>query len=203
MMDLDYKNPHLQWRYPALMTSMDIEALSVLAAQIPSRGVAVECGSFLGGSAMCVLDHAPDLAMLWCIDVDWRIDDPGEVHHQSSQHIVDHWQLHDLPNARIFATGYIGNRVNCRMLPLSSPYDLTWWNTAVDLVFEDSSHWNPQLRDNLEFWWQHIKPGGVISGHDYGRNCKDVDATVQQFAADRGLTLCSAANIWWAIKTSA
>jgi len=48
-----------------------------------------------------------------------------------------------------------------------SPEVIKDWNKLIDFVFIDASHYNPNDLDNINFYLPKIKPGGIISGHDY------------------------------------
>ncbi len=100
-----------------------------------------------------------------------------------------------------FARHYLGGHPCVRLLAKSSPYDLGWWSETMDFVFEDSSHANPQLTDNLWFWWKHLRSGGIMAGHDYGnRHYPDATTAVQAFSAVIGVRFDVVSNIWWMVK---
>lgn len=192
-------------RYPAMMTTHDVAVLSRLAAGIPRGGRAVECGSALGGSAMVILDANPGLGELHLIDSEWANEgDPLahelELYHESVMDMHDQFDLAAWVSPYDFARDYLSGHGNVVMHRRPTPYGMGDWQGEVDFVYEDSSHRNPQLADNLGFWWQHLRSGGIMAGHDYGWGCKDVDATVNTFARDRGLDVRSDANLWWVSK---
>ncbi len=39
---------------------------------------------------------------------------------------------------------------------------------------EDAIHANPVLGENIAFWTNRIKPGGIAAGHDYCQDWPDV-----------------------------
>jgi predicted O-methyltransferase YrrM len=66
-------------------------------------------------------------------------------------------------------------------------------NESLDVVFIDADHrYDPVMRD-MELWYPKIKPGGVLSGHDYWvdrpDNCtfNDVKRAVDHFMDTQGL----------------
>jgi len=196
---------HRAHRYPALLSSHDVRVLSALASGIPEGGIAVECGSALGGSARVMLDANPALGHLHMIDPDYGTgaDDLAreiDLYHEHAMPYHDEFGLYGYRGVREFAEGYIGNHPRVTMHGLASPYQLGWWEGQVDFVFEDSSHRNPQLRDNLEFWWDRLRPNGILAGHDYGVGCGDVDGTVRGMAESWGVHLNSDAAMWWVSK---
>lgn len=191
--------------YPAMMTVHDVAVLARLATGIPEGGRAVECGSALGGSAKIILDANPGIGELHLIDSEWANDgDPLahelELYHESVMDMHDQFDLAAWTSPYEFAKHYLSGHGNVIMHRMSSPYGISGWRDQVDFVYEDSSHYNPQLADNLEFWWEHLRSGGIMAGHDYGWGCKDVDSSVERFARERGLRIGSEANLWWVSK---
>ena len=49
----------------------------------------------------------------------------------------------------------------------SSPRIVQDWSKSIDFIFLDAEHYNPNDRDNIDFWLPKIKPGGMFSGHDW------------------------------------
>ena len=49
----------------------------------------------------------------------------------------------------------------------SSPQIVQDWSKSIDFIFLDAGHYNPNDRDNIDFWLPKIKPGGMFSGHDW------------------------------------
>ena len=44
------------------------------------------------------------------------------------------------------------------------------WLTKVDMVFVDGDHSYDGCRGDIEIWLKHVKPGGLIIVHDYGKS---------------------------------
>lgn len=197
--------PYRDPRYPALMSRHDVAALARLAGSVPAGGIIVECGSALGGSAKVMLDANPRLSALHLIDVDWAnggdpLDHEIDLYHEHVMDLHGSFPLRNFSSSLDFASWYLSGHDNVVMHACSAPYDLGWWQGEVDMVFEDSSHRNPQLRDNLEFWWPRLKAGGIMSGHDYGFGRGDVDSTVPALAEQWGAVLNHDAAVWWLSK---
>jgi len=185
--------------YPSMMRQVDIDALCALSKFIATDGIAVEIGSRLGGGAKIILDHAPAIKRLYCIDCGWsQLDlcssDPALSGIVETHGIDPSTVIYD------YARSLLSNYPMARLLPMHSPNDLSWWKEPVDFVFEDSSHANPQLRDSLQFWLPLVKSGGIISGHDYIKTWPDVITEADALAAQLGAELHTAGSIWWIIK---
>ena len=86
--------------------------------------------------------------------------------------------------------------VNIVALPGYSPTDLTDWNLPLDIYFDDSVHTNPVFRQNLEFWLQHVKPNGILCGHDHSSQFPDIVNEVTALAQRIGASVEVVGAIW-------
>lgn len=185
-------------RYPAMMPDQDADTLAILAASIPDDAVAVEVGSRFGGSAKIICDHASRLRRIYCIDGAWDMRCDNDPQCLNMLHIFD---IDGSLTYRQYASSLLATYTSIvRFLPMHSPYDLSWWSESVDFIFEDSSHTNPQLRHNLDFWWSHLKPGGLMVGHDFSQYWPDVTSEIPSFASEKGLDFHTQGTIWWISK---
>lgn len=70
---------------------------------------------------------------------------------------------------------------------------------SVDFVFLDAAHDYQNVRADLAAWWPAIKPGGVLSGHDYDDFWVGVVQAVDEyFGFSPRHDAC--ANCWWVEK---
>ena len=189
-------------QYPAMMLDSDVVTMIDLAHRLPDNAIAVEIGSRLGGSATILLDNATRIKRLYCIDSEWADPISTTLHGDPAmQTMRDQWQLDQFDTCFQFATDLLSGYKNARLLAARSPYDFAWWSEPVDFVFEDSSHANPQLRDNLDFWIAHLKPGGIIAGHDYNnRVWPDVSIEADALSQRLGAEIHVSGTVWWMIK---
>ncbi len=196
----------LEWefKYPALMDRLDMQVLAKLASQLPDNSKVVEIGSRVGGSAKIILDHAPKTISMTCIDEEWKPDYPlasNPLKHHSMFHLIDLFpKILDHESTYSYIKEALRDHDNVTLLPASSPYDLQNWNQMVDFVFEDSSHLNPQLNDNLRFWWDKLNYGGIMVGHDYTELWPDVISEVNLLATREGCELHVEGWVWWVVK---
>lgn len=206
--ELDYVEEYKNYinylkSYPCMMSHTDKDAMVTLAKLIPENGIAVEIGSRIGGSAKIILNHAQKSIQLYCIDSEWTQTD-------SSNTIIDDYAMEPLrkshPEILNFDSTYdytkhlLKDYNNVTLMPGWSPYDFQEWNTLVDFVFEDSSHVNPQLKENLDFWWSKLKYGGIMAGHDYSNSWPDVVKEVHVLAERNNCRLNVIGNVWWMVK---
>ena len=195
--------PSTWWstRYPTMMPDRDVEVLAALAKNIAHDGIAVEIGSRIGGSAKVILDHAPAIKRMYCLDVEWKYQDGAGFDDVWMKDLLLHWGIDGVDTCLAYAQQLLSGYNNVRLLPLDSPYEHPWWMEQIDFFFEDSQHANPQLRDSLEFWTQLVKPGGIISGHDYvSSDFPEVKIEVDRLAESLGARLIVESNVWWMIK---
>lgn len=76
-----------------------------------------------------------------------------------------------------------------------------------DFVYLDGVHHNPVLRQDIEGYWEKVRVGGVLGGHDF-RNVRsdfwvcEVQAEVEMFCKMRNLNLhVTPCTSWWIVKT--
>lgn len=189
--------------YPCMMSIADKNAMITIAKLIPENGIAVEIGSRLGGSAKLTLDHAKKSIHLYCIDVEWKFPDVfNAIRDDKSLDLIraSHPEILNYKSTYDYALHLLKNYDNVTLLPGSAPYDFQYWDTPVDFVFEDSSHENPQLKDNLDFWWDKLKYNGVMAGHDYSQRWSDIIKEVNELAEKTNCKLHTMGDVWWLIK---
>lgn len=189
-------------RYPAMMNERDVDALISLMSLLPTDAIAVEAGSRFGGSAKIMLDNAASIKRLYCMDPDWADPNSPWIHSDPSisQSFTDRWKLREHDTCFSYAASLLGSYPNVRLLALGSPYEIAWWQEPIDFLFEDATHSNPQMNDNLNFWLPRVKSGGIIAGHDYNTAWPDVIREADGLAARLGAELQVRSTIWWLIK---
>lgn len=189
--------------YPCMMSIADKNAMITISKLIPENGIAVEIGSRLGGSAKIILDYAKESIHLYCIDLEWK-------HTESINSITDdnamellrksHPEILNFNSTYDYAKHLLKDYKNVTLIPGSAPYDFQYWNTPVDFVFEDSGHVNPQLKENLDFWWSKLKYNGIMAGHDYNKTWPDIITEVQNLSDKNGCEFNVIGDVWWMIK---
>ncbi len=69
----------------------------------------------------------------------------------------------------------------------------------LDMVYIDGNHAYPYVKKDIELYYQKIKPGGLIGGHDIDQD--DVRRAATEFADSHGLFMYEELQDWWMIKT--
>ena len=192
---------HPGWpRYPASMGPEDMATFKEIAGLIKPHAIAVEIGSLCGGSARLLLDSTPSIKRLYCFDRDWADAGSPIMQARFCQDILAAWNVHQYGTTYDFAKSLLKDYDNVRLLPMSSPYDVqSWWTESIDFLYEDSTHCNPQLRDNLDFWVPFVRSGGIIAGDDYLRY-PDVQQEAVALAERLNAVLHTHLEMWWIIK---
>ena len=80
-------------------------------------------------------------------------------------------------------------------------------NESIDFVYLDGDHkYEPVLAD-IEAWWPKIRPGGILSGHDYTEGSHiekfGVIQAVTEFREKHNLPLNTTSEqfaSWWVVK---
>jgi hypothetical protein len=183
---------------PGYLGKEDIIAISKICEMLPSNGKLVEVGSFLGKSAVEFSKNFTSMHKdytIVCID---SFNSPVQI---LNQLLID--ADFTVPsgvstNLDMF-THYTQKYDN--IFPVSGFFNEKFvFPEMVEAVFEDSTHTQEYLSYALPFWWDHIKPGGILSGHDY---TDEVRTAVDIFAALNRLkvnTFENGSSIWYIKK---
>jgi predicted O-methyltransferase YrrM len=58
---------------------------------------------------------------------------------------------------------------------------------ATDFVYIDGDHGHPAIVNDINAWWPKVSPGGIMAGHDYIQDHKEVIKAVDNFSKNTGL----------------
>jgi SAM-dependent methyltransferase len=150
--------------------------VDLIHERCPKAGVRVaEIGCAGGGTSVHLVRYCPQIQELVCVD----LVKPG----------ADRRAFH--AEKRItFVQGY-SDQVAAQFPPES-----------FDLVFIDADHSEEWVTRDLHAWVSRVKPGGIVSGHDYGsHNYPGVKIAVDRFFAGHPHPIALDANkVWWTTK---
>jgi len=83
----------------------------------------------------------------------------------------------------------------------------TMRNECLDFVFIDADHRYEAVREDIKNWYSKVRPGGIVSGHDYGGKWDSnpsgwgVKKAVDEFVNKYGYALTvEKGNVWWFLK---
>lgn len=76
------------------------------------------------------------------------------------------------------------------------------FDRPIDFVFVDADHGYEGVRDDIEAWWRHVRPGGFVCGHDYDQpEWPGVRRAVEECLGKRGLKpTVDRGFVWWVRK---
>lgn len=166
---------------------MSEDELLWLATQASSHLNIVEFGSFHGRSAKAMADNLCPGGHIWCVD-------PWMGNYKYNNYVdvpIDTYVMpHFLENLKEHIKAGRVTPVRAFSYNLSLP-------TRVDMVFIDGDHRYETVVKDIKKAYELLKPGGIISGHDYGeKNWPGVKKAVDELVLEVEVT----GTIWHSIK---
>jgi len=158
------------------------------ALKLPKNCIVVEIGSWTGGSSEVFAQAISNKnGMIYCIDTwDYRKDKCDPILFQKAQgrNILKEFIKRMKP-------------YNHRALIGKNEQFLNQFEDgSVDLVFIDADHTYAGAKADVENWLPKVKPGGVLCGHDYGRDEYGVTQAVHEIFG----TVENPARSMWKVK---
>ncbi len=152
----------------------ELELLHELASTMLPGCVVVEVGSWKGRSTLAICEGLDGLAGATLVAVD-TFDGDAEVHQYAPRQTAGSVRAEFERNTAGY--GFL------RVLQADSHVAAREFDDAsVDWVFIDAAHDYRSVVGDIRAWARTIKPGGLISGHDYGRS--GVTDAVRRFFGD-------------------
>lgn len=149
--------------------------------------VGIEVGTHRGAFARQILDTWP--GKLICVDP-WTIP-PGYEYQATLLEEAGATREDDYQAAQELLSGYTtGDNFRCHFWRLTSAQAADRTIRQLDFVYLDGDHESPGFAQDLNRWWDKIKSGGVLAGHDIvcpGERCggwggKFIQPAVELFA---------------------
>lgn len=151
-------NINLNQTQPIKIEGIGRNGLAKLFAELSFR-VGVEIGVDRGAFSEILCQSNPQL-QLFSVDA-WStstFEDPLNTSQTMQKQFEDHYQ-----DAKRRLTNY-----NCKIIrkkPLAAIKDFA--DNSLDFVYIDANHNFVEVASDLYHWEKKVKPGGIISGHDY------------------------------------
>lgn len=145
------------------------------------RIIGVEVGVMRGGNAGDMLANIKNLSVLYLVDP-WKI-------------AIKHYGV-----ARIYLEKY-GKRVIWH--ERTSVEACALFKEAhlfVDFVYIDGDHTRDAVKQDIRCWYDQVKKGGILGGHDYSAAEPGVNQAVDEFIKATGFKLFTSKHDWWIIK---
>lgn len=128
------------------LTIMEAQALQSWARKLSDNPIAINIGAGAGTSSLALLGSRDDLTLI-SIDINEKNIAREEL---------------TLEEGGIHASRYE------QLCGDSAKFGTYWKRGFIDLVFIDGDHTYTQVKADIQSWLPHIKPGGILCGHDYG-----------------------------------
>ena len=174
---------------PGWMHPKDLDVIKLIASQIPKNGVIVEVGSWLGQSTCAWAEHTS--AKIYAIDL-WKWM-PKEYKGSNGDKV----DLLASPYSQFISN--ISRYDNVTPLQRNSS-GVSWEFGMVDLVFIDAMHQAPFVDQDIRFWEQWVKSGGIICGDDYADTFPAVQEGAQDCANRFEVDLDLPGHKFWCVK---
>ncbi len=190
----------LVWPYidavPGWMSPGQEKCLFDLVSSLPNNARIIELGSFLGRSTvtMAFASRGTD-RQIYAIDTfEGNKDDfksgANKVHWQGNsflgvfQHHVDRNGLTDLVTPLKGWTNEIAKH----------------WSTQVDMIFIDAGHTYEAVKEDVELYYDHVKPGGIVALHDVTPSWPGVERVWNEIVAPRLENIGNKGSLYYGIK---
>jgi predicted O-methyltransferase YrrM len=133
------------------MYQYEVLAMMVMVRSLPDKAVVVNIGVGAGTSALAMLEARPDLAPT-TYSIDIRDDDNP---------------YGGLLNERNAFAEHMPGILPVQIKGDSSEVGRLWDKGPIDLLFIDADHTTEGVTKDIEAWYSHVTPGGIIIFHDY------------------------------------
>lgn len=147
----DAHTPYSMSDWTRYLTHAEIDLLTALAQALPAGPLVVNIGAGSGTSALAFLFARPDLRLV-TIDVSSHDNPYGGLYNE---------------RVALEAAGFLPSERYRAIHGESIKVGQAWDGGPVDLVFVDGDHSYAGCRGDIETWWPHLVPGGVLALHDY------------------------------------
>ncbi|QDT54273.1 hypothetical protein Pan44_23010 [Caulifigura coniformis] len=165
--------------------------------RLPGPLVGAEVGVFQGYTSEALLRSFPDLR-LWMVDRWKPYEGRSTIGDQPAE------ALERALKSTTFWTQFAKDRR--RILREASPAAADRFDDhSLDFAFIDANHLYEAVCADITAWWSKIRPGGLLTGHDYGtgRDAEGiwgVKRAVDEFADTTGSPLELGADGTWCIE---
>lgn len=165
------------------MSDIELHWLIATASMLGENRVFVEIGSYRGRSTVAIGRSLGNGALLYCVDT-WQ----GDLYDTEDLNV-------DLYS--IWLGNVLGHAFARPIVPIRQPSARAselFATSSIDWVFIDGSHLFEHISKDIALWLPKLRPGGIISGHDYVDDCPGVIGAVDNSFPERSIE----DKIWWA-----
>jgi len=158
-----------------------------LAKECSTKGLVVEIGSWKGKSTIWLAKGSKAGKGAKVVAIDPHTGSP------------EHGKVNTLQEFRRNIKG-AGVEAMVRPIVKTSEGAAKGFKGKIGLLFIDGNHDYEFVKNDLKLWWDKVKPGGYLCGHDY--DLYDVSKAVVEFSNNKKLkpTLGGYPIDWWIVK---
>jgi predicted O-methyltransferase YrrM len=159
--------------------------------------IGCEVGVHTGDTTLTLLKNLPRIKRYYAVDP-WESYEKydGEMYRKPGHKKVKTWDQ----AKEIFLFKIKPYKQKVKVYQMTSVEAIEFIKDEIlDWVFIDANHDYPYVKENLYLWSKKVKPGGIISGHDYGGKWKGVKKAVDEFINKDKLHI-EDFYVWWTIK---
>lgn len=151
----------------------------------PKGGIGAEIGVFYGQFSEIIIEVAKP-KMLYLVDP-WLYDD--KFGNRTPEQIEEIYQE---VREKFLGIDTFLDLCDIKIRRMTSREFLQSFIGCLDFVYIDGCHEADVVYHDLKMSWQSVKPGGIISGDDYGENIilwgDSVKRAVDDFCREKGIT---------------
>ena len=168
------------------------ELLARLPGSVPLVGA--EVGVWYGTTAEKLLKARPKLFLYmvdrWCTTELWPRGLEDETY-------LKHWRWMVEAEQRTQFAGFRRDIMHMDSAAAAAKIE----GASLDFVFVDADHSYEAVRADIQIWWPKIKPGGLLSGHDYDHPYfPGVRQAVDEAVAEHGWALELSGHWTWFVR---
>ena len=174
-----------------------------------------EIGVWRGSTSFALLEACPQVDQMLLVDP-WRYErchfpvppgtrlparmPPGWYHGCMGEAITSQQEMEEIAQEVAGRAEQYAGR--CRILRMpSSQAAVTLPRHSLDFVYIDATHLFEDVLDDLLAWWRIVRPGGLVSGDDFGSEFPGVGQAVRGFmeGAQEDIRV-EEGGLWWIMK---
>lgn len=146
----------------------ELPALKQLVRSLPPNPLVVNIGAGSGTSGLAILESRPDVTLV-TVDIENENSPLGSL--DSERGVMERAGYDHLRGTRWFQihgdSKQVGRHWDLAQFAIAN-FGLVVVN-YVAMVFVDGGHQYDECRGDIEAWWPHLAPGGVMAVHDYNK----------------------------------
>jgi hypothetical protein len=187
---LDKYKLDLKMKAPIEIPNVDRTSLAKLFCELDFK-IGVEVGTEEGNYAKVLCESNPSLH-LYCVD-------PFEIYPDYRDYNNKTEKLFNSENkAKNLLKSYNVTFIKKYSMDAINEFE----DNSLDFVYIDANHEFPFVVEDIYYWNRKVKPGGIVSGHDYYRT-KSKNSRCHVVAAIHGYTSAYFIHPWFVLGSKA